>query len=238
MEDLCWRLRIAEKDFYPKINALSEKIEDTNRYYNKLKGKSPNLWLQGMLIGVLTPIAVIFAEIAIIKEPKPGIGVFIAVTTSVITVALIILNIIRAKAFYAVRKKRADDWWERTGKPSVLTLKKSIDEIAAETADFLGENPLLYEIPQYLRTMEHCFAIYEILLQRRAVSLEEAFSVYSSDLSAEHRRWMEKYEENKRWEEFSERQAEMQRTLEQTKNELAYADLMLDEIRIGQKYGD
>lgn len=238
MKDLCYRLRILEKEYEPKIDELENKLQGVNDHYNKLKGKKPNLWLQGMVITVFTPFAVFFAAIAIMKEPNTDSVIPLVIISAFACVILLILNFIRAKTSYAARKKRAEDWWECTGKPAVLTLNKRIDEIAREGGEFLGQNSLVNEIPKYYLTIEHCFAIYEILLQRRAISLEEAFSVYSSDLSAAHQRWMDKYEENKRWEEFSERQAELQRTLEQTNQELAYGELMLDEIRIRNKYGD
>lgn len=154
------------------------------------------------------------------------------------TIVLIILNIIRAKAAYAVRKKRASKWWETTGKAEVLMLKSRIEEISDEARDFVWQNPVIDEIPEDLRTEEDCLLIYKILLQRKAVSLEEAISVFFDIRSEERRREREKEEADRRWEEYTERQDRMQKTLERTERDIAFTGLMIDEMRIRQKYGD
>lgn len=161
-----------------------------------------------------------------------------AILMGIITVATILFNIIRAKASYTLRKKSAESWWEAEGKEAVILLRQALDRIIDKGNSYLSENPLLYEIPESYRTEDDCYALYKIILQRRAFSIEEALSVYADDITAQHQRWLEKYEADKRWEEFSERQEEMQRTLEQTRQELAFADYLIDDIRIHQKYGD
>lgn len=239
LKDLCFRLYKIETEYQPKIDALVNEINALNANYNKMKGKEPNLWLQGTVI-VTIAFSILFVAglLLFALSPDTASPAGFLIFCVILCVALLIFNAIRAKSAYAVRKKRAENWWESTGKPDALILKRNMDDITEEGRDFLRQNPLVDQIPECYLTEEHCLGIHKILLQRRAVSLEEAISVYDDVRHAEHERWMEKHENDRRWEEFSERQAQMQRTLEQTERDLAYSELMLDEIRIRQKYGD
>ncbi len=237
IKDLCYRMHVVETKYNVKINLLRDEIEKENSHYNKLKGKEPNLWFQGLILLFMVPFCLCFGVYLFNDGEVNNSAVFVTIM-AIVTVAAIILNAVRAKAAYAVRKKRAETWWEKEGKNAVMVYGKIVDETIEEGNKYLIENPLVYEIPESYRTEDDCYALYKIILQRRAFSIEEALSVYADDINAAHQRWMDKYEENKRWEELSERQAELQRTLEQTNQELAYSELMLDEIRIRHKYGD
>lgn len=240
IKDLCYRLYTYESEYEPKIDALYSELERTNKTYNRLKGKEPNLWLQSITIFFVVPTVVILFCTQILKADSTSVSdrIMVALAMAIPTIVLIILNIIRAKAAYAVRKKRASKWWETTGKAEVLMLKSRIEEISDEARDFVWQNPVIDEIPEDLRTEEDCLLIYKILLQRKAVSLEEAISVFFDIRSEERRREREKEEADRRWEEYTERQDRMQKTLERTERDIAFTGLMIDEMRIRQKYGD
>lgn len=181
--DLLSRFYKVDKENAAQINTLKAQIHAVNNYYENLKGKKPNLVIQGIILWFVCPIFAVIIYLILHSFFKNNplfdeISSAIAPMFVIVTVIIIIINCIRGSAKYSSKKKRADEWWDKVGKNQVVSINNSINSIQSESTALLTANPLYWQIPDFWRNVNDVCGLYEIVLQRRAVSLEEAISVY------------------------------------------------------------
>ena len=213
LDDLLGRLRDVEDNYVPRINLMRNNIEELDSCYIKMK-KRKSFWLFFIVILIvwyLTSVLVpfIFKDrlpklpfLGIVKSfydtVIPGNKLDLTVPENIwnaisvpVMLLLIIINSIRIPIINLTRKKRAKDWWESDGKLRGLELTRSIEELSAEALNILRQNPLYERFPNCWRNINDCRRIANIVLQRRAFSLEEAFSVYDDILDQEYEKKQE-----------------------------------------------
>ena len=229
--DLVARLHVAENDLCPQLDDAEIKLEKVNKRYKRLKGREPNLWFQSFIVAL--SVSLIFALIMQnTLRGKPSKIIVAALCVS--AVVGVILNILRAKAVYSIRRKRADAWWNDTGKEAALTINNAIANMRQSMYEYVAENPLLAQIPEHWWSEYDCKALYSLVLQHRASSLAEAIALYESILENARRR----EQEIERHYRECEAQAEMQRRLDQAERDRSAALFALEDIRYHIKHGD
>ena len=233
--DLTARMHVAENDLCPQLEDAQAKLQEVNRRYNKIRGKEPNLWLRSFIVALIIPMIFAYVMQNVLYGKPSALIIGSIIATSAVGV---IMNIILSKGVYAMRKKHADSWWNETGKGVALTISNAISNMRQSMYEYVAENPLLEQIPQDWWSESDCAALYKIILQRRAITLEEAFSVYSDMIEAELQREIDREERRRAIAAITERQEELQRSLDRAERDRVFTNMALDDIRFHIKYGD
>lgn len=199
LNDLTARFLEVEKNHYPKIKSLKGQINSINSNYEIMKEKH-GVIIQNIVL-ILIPIVFICIFPDILKNNQEFFeeirNNFISFTLALILAVIIfvfpiiapILNFFRSRLKYKRQLKKADEWWEQTGKKQIVELNNSINNINGQAYDFLNINPLYERLKNTeFCNSEDCYEMYLIAKSYQYNSFEEVLSFFYQEKIKEYER--------------------------------------------------
>lgn len=186
LNDLTARFLEVEKNHYAQIANLKAQMNAVNSNYEIMK-KKHSVIIQNIIL-VLAPIAFmyIFPYIAAKNQAffqelfsKHLAMRFAVIATCVSPIAAPILNYIRSKIKHKKQIRKAEKWWEQTGKNKIVELNNTINSIKEQAYNLLNANPL-YECLKNTDfcNSSDCYEMYLIAKSYQYNSIEEVLSFF------------------------------------------------------------
>lgn len=138
-----------------------------------------------------------------------------------------ILNFIRSNIKYKKQVKKADEWWENTGRHKIVELNHSIHSISAQADKLLNANPLYQQIKSIDTgscNSKDCYMMYQIANSYRLNSFEDVISIYCEKKIREYEREEAEYRHQQILDALEEANAESVRLREEIEAQGRRAD--------------
>lgn len=140
------------------------------------------------IILILTPV-VFMSIFPKISEKNPALfqgirdnfiaAVFIGVPIMIFPIAAPILNFIRSQIKYKKQIKKADEWWEQTGRKQIVELNSSIGNIRNNVCSLLSVNSLYKQLESTdFCNSRDCYQMYLISVSYQFDSFEDVLSFF------------------------------------------------------------